>query len=392
MPVSEIIFLLLPIAALSGYVLGRKDQKNRSKRVRKEVSDQYFRGLNYLLSDQEDKAIDLFLKLSEVSEDTIEVHFALANLFKKRGEVDRAIRIHQNLIARPSLDRDYHYQALHELALDYLKAGLFDRAESLFLEVRNKPAHRESSTQHLLEIYQQEKEWEKAIKIAQDLSKLSTKVNIALAHYYCEMAESSLSLMESKMAKGYIKKALSTDRNCARASLLEGNMYYQSNHIQQAINAYQRVEKQDPELLSEIIKPLYLCYKSQRKNFKELVDFYKEILDRHQSISIAIAISNIQFNTETQPDIVEILNNYLTTHASVLSIKYLIEHSHDDHDIKALKPIENVVNRLWTNEIIYLCRNCGLQTKGHHWQCPGCKTWASIKPIHQFEHLSINNK
>jgi lipopolysaccharide biosynthesis regulator YciM len=387
----EIIFLLLPVAAFSGWLLGRKGHKNRSHKVRKEVSDQYFKGLNYLLSDQDDKAIDLFIKISEFSEDTIEVQFALANLFKKRGEVDRAIRIHQNLIAKPSLDRHYHNMAVHELALDYLKAGLFDRAESLFLEVRNVPAHKISAHKHLIEIYQQEKEWEQAISIAQSILREQPKTKVSVAHYYCELAEYAITKMEYKIANRYIKQALAMDSKCARASILEGRVFFLNNQVKKAIKSFKNVEHQDPELISEIIKPLYQCFNELRTNNDDFAIYIKSILEKHDSVSIAIAIADLRLSDEHNDKVSQLLDDYLLTHPSILSIKHFIES--DDfkqHDNSTYKPIKNIISRLWTDEITYQCRSCGLHTKNLHWQCPGCKTWSSIKPIHQFDPTPLS--
>ncbi len=387
----EIIFLLLPVAALSGWLLGRKGHKSSSRKVHKTVSDQYFRGLNYLLSDQDDKAIDLFIKLSESGEETIEVQFALANLFKKRGEVDRAIRIHQNLIAKPSLERHHHNMAVHELALDYLKAGLFDRAESLFLEIRNVPAHKISAHKHLIEIYQQEKEWEQAISIAQSILKEQPKTKVSVAHYYCELAENAISKMEYKIAKGYIKQALALDTKCARASILEGRIFFLNNQIKQAIKSYKQVENQDPQLLSEIIKPLSQCFNELRSNNNEFVTYLKDILAKHNSVSIAIAIADLRLNNEMEEQVSRLMDDYLLTHPSILSIKHFIENDQFKQlDSATYKPIKNIVSRLWSDEIVYQCRSCGLQTKNLHWQCPGCKTWSSIKPIHQFDQTPLN--
>jgi len=161
--VVALLFFLLPIAAFSGWVLGRRRSERKSGARVSELSTSYFRGLNYLLNEQQDKAIEVFLKLADINRDTVETHLALGNLFRRRGEVDRAIRVHQNLIARPSLSQDEKTVALLELGEDYMRAGLLDRAETLFADLVAMDALAPSALKHLIAIYQHERDWDKAI-------------------------------------------------------------------------------------------------------------------------------------------------------------------------------------------------------------------------------------
>ncbi|NNF96569.1 MAG: tetratricopeptide repeat protein, partial [Halobacteria archaeon] len=186
----EILFFLLPIAALSGWWLGRRSKARRQEESSLELPSSYLRGLNYLLNEQQDKAIDLFIQLLDVDNDTVETHLALGSLFRRRGEVDRAIRIHQNLIARPTLSKEQRMQALFELGQDYMRAGLLDRAETLLGELIGNEPHTVAALQHLLDIYQQEKDWDKAIQIAQRLeSRTGQSKRNLIAQYYCEKAD-----------------------------------------------------------------------------------------------------------------------------------------------------------------------------------------------------------
>src|ERR1700755_2875600 len=157
---------LLPVAAASGWYLGKRSSERRRHARVSELSSSYFRGLNYLLNEQPDKAIEVFLQLAEFNRDTVETHLALGNLFRRRGEVDRAIRVHQHLIARPNLSNEEKTVAMLELGEDYMRAGLLDRAETLFADLVAIDAHVPNALRHLISIYQHEKDWAKAIEHA----------------------------------------------------------------------------------------------------------------------------------------------------------------------------------------------------------------------------------
>jgi lipopolysaccharide biosynthesis regulator YciM len=206
MNATDLLWLLLPLAAASGWLAARFEQK-RHARQSFDLPSAYFKGLNFLLNEQPDKAIEVFMRVLEVNSDTVETHLALGNLFRRRGEVERAIRIHQNLIARPTLDKEQRSHALLELGQDYLKAGLFDRAENLFLELAEIRAHSEQALKLLLHIYQQEKEWEKAISITRKLARVSGKnLDEMIAHFYCELADHDYARKNYSAAREHLKR------------------------------------------------------------------------------------------------------------------------------------------------------------------------------------------
>ena len=192
------LWLLLPVAFLIGWYIGNSS-KIKSK-VSKNISLEYFKGLNFVLNEQPDKAIEVFIKMVEVDNDTVDTHLALSNLFRRRGEVDRAIRIHQNLIARTTLSETERAHALLELGMDYMRSGLLDRAEKLFLELLDIGFYLKEAHFNLLEIYQQEKDWENAIVIAKKYETIS-KVSLSstIAQFFCELADDEL-------RKGQVKK------------------------------------------------------------------------------------------------------------------------------------------------------------------------------------------
>lgn len=216
---QDLLWLLLPLAAASGWLVAHYDQRRHIGARDKGLSSDYFRGINYLLNEQPDKAIEVFMRMLEVNTETVETHLALGVLFRRRGEVERAIRIHQNLIARPTLDKAQRSQALCELALDYHKAGLLDRAESLFLELAEVTTHADQALRSLMHIYEQEREWDKAIAIGRRLGRNNPKVAPILAQYHCELAERALADGNANLARREIEGALTLDPRCVRGSL-----------------------------------------------------------------------------------------------------------------------------------------------------------------------------
>ena len=306
---SEVLFLLLPLAAFSGWWMARKSYAKKSGGQYDELPSKYITGLNYLLNEQPDKAIDLFIQMLEVDSETVETHLALGSLFRKRGEVDRAIRIHQNLIARPTLTKPQRAHALYELAQDYMSAGLLDRSEALFSDLAEDEVHSSSALHQLIDIYQQEKD--KAIVVAQKLAvKTNQNFNPLVAHYYCELSEKAYNDGERGKALKLVKRALATDKGCARASILEGDIEKDNGNYKTAIKAYKRIEHQDAEYLPEVIISLLDCYRALGK-VGECIVYLQEILNKHDSISIMLLISELINQQEGEKSAAEFIVDFL---------------------------------------------------------------------------------
>ncbi|HID49521.1 MAG TPA: lipopolysaccharide assembly protein LapB [Chromatiales bacterium] len=385
---EEILFLLLPVAVLSGWWLGRRNAAGGREDRSLDLPGGYIRGLNYLLNEQQDKAIDLFIRMLDVDSDTVETHLALGSLFRRRGEVDRAIRIHQNLIARPTLNREQRALALYELGQDYMRAGLLDRAEALFSELVNNEPHTEAALQQLLDIYQQEKDWDNAIQIALRLeTKTGQSQRGIVAHFYCEKAERARAQGESARALKLLKRAVLESRNCARASILEGQIEQAAGNYKAAIRAYRRVEEQDPEYLPEIIAPLTECYRAIGK-IDEMVVFLRQNLARHAGISLMLALAELIRQEKGDGEAADFITDYLRQRPSVRGMDRLIElHVANTSETlrNKLQVLKDVTDQLIANKPVYKCSQCGFTGKSLHWRCPGCKQWNTVKPIHGVE-------
>lgn len=385
----ELLFLLLPVAALTGWLIGRSKVKgNRDNSTSPSLSRDLFRGLNFLLNEQPDQALEVFIRMSEVDNETVDIQFALASLFLRRGEVDRAIRIHQNLIARPMLPRAQRNQALYELGLDYMRAGLLDRAESLFQELVNDPRYGEQCRRQLLDIFQQEKEWHKAIEVARKLPSLNgNRLAPVIAHYYCELAEAALKRGDGADAQNMIKRAFGEDKNSVRASILEAGIAQRHDLPKNAIRAYKRIEQQDADYLPLIIEPLQKSYE-QLGQMGEFTQYLRDLVSKQESISLVLALAEQLCGRGEEQDAAALLKDYLQRRPSLRALQYLLElrcnlgqsGQHSDVGI-----IRDIVEKLLAAKPIYRCNHCGFSSKTMHWQCPSCKQWNTVKPIHGIE-------
>jgi lipopolysaccharide biosynthesis regulator YciM len=375
----EWLFLLLPIAAMSGWLSARKHYKKPSNPKQSYFDPEYFKGLNYLLNEEPDKAIDVFIRLLEVNSETVETHLALANLFRRRGETERAIRIHQNLIARPTLTLLQREQALIELGLDYMSAGVLDRAELLFLELLNSTAPPSDAYEHLLNIYQQERQWQKAINIAKKLhSQDPQKKKTEIAQFYCELAEEALDNMSQK-ALVLLKKASKFDSNCVRASLLRADLHIKDGHYNKALKSLNRIEQQDPHYIPEALPLLKTCY--QKLDKLPAFDIWlKLVLVRHPimtSVHLMLTqVIEIQYGLEEAQNY---LQQQLKSKPSIEGLDTLL--SLGDIKNPTLIPlVQDTTRDILQKKRTYLCHQCGFAGKTMHWHCPSCQQWSTIRP------------
>lgn len=373
----EWLLFLLPVAALSGWISARNHYKRKQRRQQNTFDPEYFKGLNFLLNEQPDKAIDVFIKLLEVNSETVETHLALANLFRKRGETDRAIRIHQNLIARPTLTPPQRDQALVELGLDYMHAGVLDRAESLFLELLSKPSPPLQAYEQLLDIYQQEKNWAQAIEMANNIHDTGQDVNHIIAQFYCELATQYIKT--TKRAFVFLKHANEHDPKCTRATLLEADLHIQANNYCKALKCLLQIEQQNHHHIAEALPKLLICYQ-QLNTLPAFEKWLNMLLNRHPNLTSArLMLSQITQLQRGNQAAQQYLQQQLHAHPSVECLHALIALGESSNSI--LVPlIRNITAILMHNGHRYSCQNCGFSGKTMHWHCPGCKQWGSVKP------------
>jgi lipopolysaccharide biosynthesis regulator YciM len=379
----DLLWLLLPLAAASGWLVARFDQKRQADR-NLDLPSAYFKGLNFLLNEQPDKAIEIFIKVLEVNSETVETHLALGNLFRRRGEVERAIRIHQNLIARPTLEREQRTQALLELGQDYLKAGLYDRAENLLLELAEVRAYGEQALRLLLHIYQQEKDWEKAIAVARRFARLSGQdMDGVIAQYCCELAEQAFARRNFSAALEYVHQALAADGRCVRASLLAGDIAEAQGRHREAIESWQRIEKQDSRYLGEVAERIAGSFRALGDG-EGLYEYFRNAITRGGGTEIALTFAHIVREREGVEAAEKFVVDWLRKHPNVHGLHELIALNLEEAEGEArddLNLLKGIIAELREQHQGYVCAQCGFRGRTMHWLCPGCTRWNTIHPV-----------
>ncbi len=380
-----LLFLIcLCIAWLAGY--HSRPVESAPKRV--ELQRDYIVGLNFLLNEETDKAVDVFIKMLEVDSDTVETHFAVGKLFRRKGEVDRAIRIHQNLIARPQLDQHDREQALFELGQDYLSAGMIDRAERIYLELIQEKPLSTRALKCLIDIYQQAKDWKNAIVMAQKYQSETRKpMNLVIAHYYCELAEAAYQKKLYEDASHHLDKAERADRHCARASLLYAKVLMAQNDDKSALKYLKKIKDQNPAFLAESIDLLATCYLHLGRE-QELVVYLKKLVDEYPRVPVVLILAERIRQWKGDKVAAGFVADYVRRYPSLSGIALFINLYISNAEGRAkedLQILQNLMKKVLTNKPDYQCTSCGFSGKTLHWQCPGCKGWSTILPIHSLE-------
>jgi lipopolysaccharide assembly protein B len=381
--VQDMLWLLLPLAAASGWYAAHREQRRRSSTNDRGLSPDYFRGINYLLNEQPDKAIEVFTQMLEVNTETVETHLALGSLFRRRGEVERAIRIHQNLIARPTLDKAQRSLALCELALDYHKAGLLDRAENLFLELAEIPAHAEQALRSLMHIYEQEKDWDKAIAAGRRLAKTAGRsLEPVIAQYHCELGEHAHQAGNLAQARVCARNALAVDARCVRASILAGRVAAAQGKDREAIVAWQKIEQQDAAFLDEALDEIVAAFR-RLNDEQQLYSYLRDVARRQPGMHTLLTLAELIRARDGQSAAQAFIAEQLREQPSVLGLQRLID-LQVTQDTPAtrenLELVKGILGLLAAQQEGYQCHQCGFRGHALHWQCPACHEWITMQP------------
>ena len=370
--------LLIPLFFALGWAAARVDMRQVVHESRA-LPRSYFQGLNFLLNEQPDKAIDSFLEVAKVDSQTVELHFALGNLFRRRGETERAIRMHQNLIDRPDLDDEVRLHALSELGQDFLKSGLLDRAEEIFNKLVGTPFEDEAK-RNLLEIYQVEKEWQKAIELARELPDVVSQQEIA--EFYCELAAGEIMRSRSDSARAHLEAAMQQNRKCVRASLLQGDLLLQEGNSPGAIETWQRIEQQDPAYLALVAQRLLETYRKQARR-DEGIALLRGYLERYPSLDLLDVVYQLVLEGEGNEAAYRLVRDELQRNPTLLGLEKLMSARlplaapEVRPDIEVAKTIiQGYTKRLSR----YRCDNCGFKARQFYWRCPACGGWETYPP------------
>ena len=383
-------YLVILIAIAIGWWLGRREVLGSRKDEDPRHSRDYYRGLNYLLNDQPDQAISTFIDSLEVNNHTIETHLALGSLLRKRGELDRAVSVHQNLLTGVRSNPDLTEEVQLELARDYLLAGLLDRAEKLLSSLIEGGANtRIAGLRMLLEIYQQEHEWQKAIDVVSMLGiDDAAHYKVTLSHLNCELAEDSLHRQDYSVTRDYLSQALVTDSNCVRASLMLGQLMFDEGDFKSAIKILESIRIQNPRLVSESCDLLAECYRESglpRSNYQE---YLVKCLEVEPAITIVLALARSIREHEGDEAMVRLIAQHLKKNPTLKGLTQLIDLHIDNTDGIAkenLSILRSFTEALIAGKPSYQCVECGFSGKKLHWMCPSCKGWGSVSPIYGLE-------
>lgn len=381
----ELLFLLLPVAAAYGWYMGRRSAQQDKQQEASRLSRDYVTGVNFLLSNQQDKAVDLFLDMLKEDSGTVEAHLTLGNLFRSRGEVDRAIRIHQALMESTSLTYDQRLLAVQQLGRDYMAAGFYDRAEGMFIQLVDETDFRIGALQQLLIIHQATSDWPKAIEVAERLVKLGKdRQRMEIAHFYCELALQAMSGDDLDRAMSLLKKGEAADRQSARVSIMMGRIYMAKSEYAKAVECLQRVIEQDKELVSETLEMLETCY-VQLQQPQEWVAYLKRCVEENTGAVAELYLSDVIERDEGGEVAQLYINRQLQRHPTMRVFHRLMDyHLNEAEDGRAkdsLIVLRDMVGEQIRTKPRYRCHKCGFTAHTLYWHCPSCRAWSSIKPI-----------
>lgn len=381
----ELLFLLLPVAAGYGYVMGRNSVRQAQRKQSSILSRHYYKGLNFLLSDQPDKAVDTLMKMINLDSDTVETHIAMGNFFRHRGELDRAIRVHQNLVSKQELSQSQNHQALRELGKDYMMAGFLERAENAFLQLLDSDKHFLDAQKQLFSIYQTTKEWDRAIELGERMMNChgdSDELCNRISHFYCEQALKRIKSDEFEKAEESLQKAILADEHAVRPWLILGDLAVKQEQYQQAIDYLKEVPVRDITWFSEAVPMLELC--AQKLGTDEQLE---SILEQYwqQCATSYLAKVKLLAKKDSTDNAEQVLFEQLKKTPTMKGFKtlmgFFIEDEVDDKTKESLSMVKDLVEEQIKIRPKYRCLSCGFSGRQIHWLCPSCKKWGVVKPI-----------
>ena len=376
-------WFLLPIAAASGWYAAT-NQKS-SKTSHHTIAPEYIKGLNYLLEQKTDQAVELFIKFFQVNPTTMETHILLGNLFRRKGELEKAIRIHHNLAQREYLSDQYKSEALLELSQDYFHAGLLDSAEEICKRLikSNTASVVRKGYEQLITIYEIEKSWEQAIRCAEQLRKLDDRYNAQSAHYYCEIAEKALSEKDYSTVKSCLKKAQALNSSLARNTIIQGDLEFEQGRKSAALRHYANAFSDYSQYAYILLPKIKECFTPYDPS--EFADYIHSLEPQQMTASYVASYVEALFEAQRIQEAEKFLFKLVDTkHAPLQVLKIFIEDKLKDTSLErdtVMKKIMEGISQSVYSDYFYVCRKCGLETYQLYWQCPSCHSWDSVDSL-----------
>ena len=377
-------------AGLIGWLYGRggwgkRAASPRTPEPRTDLPAGYYAGLDSLINEQPDRAVEIFTRLLEVDQDTIETHFALGSLYRRRGEVDRAIHIHQNILARANLAAEHHQQALWALAQDYLRAGVLDRSEKLLQQLSGMPNHRTAALLALLSICELQNDWTQAVAVHHDLpAAIATERAGALAHYHCELAAAAHRQNRQVDARRYLRLARGLKRRCARANLMRAQVAANRGAHDLAVRLLLRVLDEEWHLLLEVL-PRFIDSARRSGHERHIASLLARVGRLRGERCSDLAQALLMIDDVPAGALEDVVQGYINGTADLAEIARISDRPHDQR--RAVRAFL----RLAARGERYQCGTCGFASQALFWQCPGCKTWDSMSPVWMIGRANLMN-
>lgn len=403
---NELLVLLLPLAAFTGWWLGRSDKKNTDSGK----DDEYFKGLGYLLEDETDKAIDIFVKIADLDDSAVENQITLGNLFRHRGELDRALHIHTTLADSTNLAAETRQNLNIALADDYYAAGIMNHAEDAYQAVREStfPDMREIARRKLITLYAEQSQWENAIAVAEELDPFyRDAIQQQVAHFHCEIAKSLLAAKSHEPntdettadVEDALTAALRCDKKCVRARIKLGRLAAEKHNYVAAIGHFQQVEKQNAAFLPEVLNDMETCYHAINQPHEWKAELTR-LTQRFHNPVLLLRLTDLIATTESDTAAIDFLDQQLQKQPNILLVQSYLNfaqtHISQDNatstaanaEATNLTPSTEIIQRLQSSvakilshTLKYRCCECGFRGNQLNWQCPGCKQWGTFTPV-----------
>lgn len=386
----DIVFqwLLLTVAVAAGWLAGRLGSHNRRSQTSIADEESVRDRLQFLFTNYSDQAVENFVQSLAVNKETVSLHLSIGNHFRHKGETDRAILIHQNLLARPELPGRYSPQVTMELALDYMNAGLLDRAEALLHQILGDREYGREAAMHLIELYQQEREWGKAADVARTLTRGDSDPVLlkALAYITCELSEQALKRDDRWTAQKLAKEALEYDRSCVRATLILMSLHIRQGGFREAGKESLKVFDQNPEFGPEAIDRL-MKLEHEHGDVGRLGKKLRKLYEKYPSTSLLLALVESVERSAGRPAAIDLLRQELEVRPSVRGLLRLVELAGYEKGMTTDEGrlVSRICHLLLANRPVYRCVSCGFSGQQLHWLCPSCKQWETIRPIQGVE-------
>lgn len=381
-------WLALLLAAAAGWFGQQALRSARQPKARTRTEPfniQYFTGLNHLLNEQQDKALEVLRGLAEADADTVETQLALGHLYRRRGEVARAISVHERIMQRDDLPESLREQASFALGEDYFKAGLLDRAEVCFQQLIERPTHRAAALRNLLSIYEQQGDWPQAVSTYQHLASVASPEHpTALAHYYCEMAEQAQREGSPAQATGLLDKAFQAQRNFPRGNLVSADFSLAQDDARTAASLCKRVMELHPHLLPIALPRFLRALRALGLNMDNTDD---ELSLRTADVAqrAALAYAAIVANILDEPYLLRCVPDFLRQEANLGEMVLALSGEPATLSVEQLQSVAAALSKIFRRTQRYRCVSCGVNTGSHFWQCPGCHSWDTLAPVSRLE-------